>query len=175
MQKILSGREKLILFATVGIIIFSVLFNFVIEPFFAKNDSLNKEINITRRKFRKYVQLLSQKDYIQNKYNRFSQNLKRPEAGGDIFVSALTNIEDIAKASGIRIIDIRPQTQKGQAAFKEIIVELKTEGNMEGYLKFLYNIDNSLSLLRIKKFQLSSKANSPALEGNLSISQISLD
>jgi len=175
MLRVLSKREKLILFAVLGLLIFSIIFNFVIEPFLVKNENLNQEINAAKRKLRKYVYLLSQKDYIQSKYSKFSQNLKRPEEGRDIFVNALTAIEGIANVSNIRIIDIRPQNQKSQEADKEILIELKTEGRTEGYLQFLYNIENSLSLLRIKKFQLNSKANTKNLEGSFSISQPSLD
>ena len=176
MQKILSKREKLIVFSTIGIIIFSIAFNIFIEPFLAKNDSLNKEIHINRLKLKKYLQLLNQKEYIQNKYDKFSKALIRPEAGADVFVNALSTIEDIAKSSNIRIIDIRPQVQqKGQDLYKEIIVEMRAEGEVSSYLQFLYNIENSLSLLRIRRLQLSSKPNVSLLEGNFVISQVSLE
>lgn len=175
MQKILSKREKLILFATVGVIVFGVIYNFIIEPFLSKDESLNREINLNKSKLKKYAYLLSRKDDIRSKYNRLSQNLKRSEAGEDAFVNALTAIEEIAKASNVRLLDIRPQSQRSQEIDKEILIELRTEGSVENYLRFLYNLENSLSLLWVKKFQLNSKANTQNLGGNFSISQPSLN
>ena len=58
--------------------------------------------------------------------------------------------------------------------YKEILIDLRTEGTQEGYLKFFYNIENSLALLRIKKFRLTAKTNTQTLEGSFSISQLSL-
>jgi hypothetical protein len=173
MQKILAKREKIILYVTVGIIMFSIIFNLFIEPNLSRNENLNKEINIARLKLNKYLKLLSQKEYIQDKYNKFSASLNLSGSGEDTFVGALSEIESLAKASNIRILDVRPQSQKILDLYKENLVELRTEGQIEGYLKFIYNMENSLSLLKIKRFQLNAKPNTAALEGNFSISQLS--
>lgn len=174
MQKILAKREKIILSITVGVIIFSIVFNFLIAPALKKAETLNKEINIIRIKLKKYMRLLSQKDYIQQKYNKFTAGLNLSSASKDTTVSVLSVLEALAKDANIRIIDIRPQTIKNLDLYKEIIVDLRAEGSIEGYLKFIYNIENSLSLLRIKKFQLTAKPTTQALEGSFSISQLSL-
>lgn len=169
MLKILNKREKIILYATLGVVIFAVGFNFFIAPILAKNDYLNKEIALARAKLRKYRWLLSQKDYIQGKYNKFSSTLSVQK---DTLTSALSEVENLAQDANIRIIDIRPQTSRGSGSYQEMLIDLRTEGAMEGYLKFIYNLENSLSLLRIKRFQLSAKPNTAALEGSLSISKI---
>ena len=175
MHKILSPREKLILSVTLIIVVFSIGFNFIIEPVLSKNTSLNKEISITRSRLKKYMRLLSQKDYIQNKYNKFSEILLRTNIGKDTSVNVLSEIENLAKESKIQILDIRPETPKIADLYKESLIELRTEGEMESYLKFLYTIENSTSLFTIKSFQLNAKPNSQVLEGNFSISQTSLD
>ncbi len=172
MLKILNKRERIILYATLGVAIFAVGFNFFIAPILAKNDYLNKEIALARAKLRKYRWLLSQKDYIQGKYNKFSSALKISGEQQDSLTSALSEVENLAKDANIRIIDIRPQTSRGSGLYQEMLIDLRTEGAMEGYLKFIYNLENSLSLLRIKRFQLSAKPNTAALEGSFSISKI---
>lgn len=167
--------EKIILYLTISVIVFSIGFNFLIAPVLTKNENLNKEINITKVKLKKYLQLLSQKDYIQNKYNKLSVYLKDSTAEKDTLVGALSELENLAKASGVRIIDIRPQSSsKGPDLYKEILIGLKTEGAMEGYLKFIYNLENSPSLLKIKRFQLNAKPNIQVLEGSFSISKLSV-
>jgi NhaP-type Na+/H+ or K+/H+ antiporter len=175
MQRILTKREKIILYITIGVIIFSIIFNFLILPVLTKIGLLNKEINLTQTRLKKYTQLLSQKDYIQSKYNKFISRVGVSGRRQDTLVDALSELENLAKEANIRIIDIRPQTPGNINLYKEIIIDLRTEGTMEGYLKFIYNIENSLLLLRIKRFQLNAKPATEALEGSFSISQISVE
>jgi len=176
MQKIITNREKIILYLTIGVIIFGIGFTFLLTPILNEYAKLDKEINITRARFRKYQLLLSQKEYIQKKYDQFASGANLSGTGKDSLVNVLTELEDLAKEADIRIIDIRPQGPAGAATlYKEVVVDLRTEGAIEGYLKFIYRIENSLSLLRIKRFQLAARPNSPALEGVFSISQVSLE
>lgn len=174
MIKILTKRERIILFITVSVIIFAISFNFVITPVLTKNNNLNKEINLTWAKLKKYLWLLSQKDYIQAKFSKFSS---LPEVSGeqeDVLVGILSGLENLAKNASIKIIDVRPQISRDLELHREIIVDLRTEGTIEGYLKFLYNIENYPSLFKIKRFQLNAKHNNLVLEGSFSISQTSL-
>ncbi len=174
MLKVLSKREKIILYVTVAVAVSSVVINFLNGSFWQKNIVLNREIAITRQKLKKSLRLLSQKEAIQNRYNRvaLSPDLSMPQ--GDVFVATLSELEKMAQDAGVRIVDIRPQdVSKGGGLYKEIAVDLRAEGDIEGYFKFIYNLENSLSLLRVRRFQLSSKANSKSLEGSFSISSIS--
>lgn len=175
MQRILTKREKLILYTTVGVIVFSIAFNLLLAPIIKKNEDLNKKIKLAFTKLKKYTRLVSQKESIQAKFNEFSSTFGIPKEEEDSVVSALSNLENLAKNANIHIIDIRPQAPRTTGAHKEIVIDLRTEGTMEGYLKFIYGIEHSLSALTIKRFQLSAKPNTAALEGTFSISQPSLD
>lgn len=174
MQKVLSAREKGILYFTISIVAFSIVFNFLIAPLLKKNDTLNREIELTRMKLKKYLGLLGQKENIQNKYSKLAQELDFSYLNENNIVTTLSKLEDLAKNANIRIIDIRPQgAAGGSLPYKALTIDLRTEGEMEGYLKFIYNLENSLLLLKIKRFQLSSKSNAQSLEGSFTISQIS--
>lgn len=174
MLKILNKRERIILYTTIGVIFFSIGFNFLVAPILVKNENLNKEINITRAKLGKYMLLLSQKKYIQEKYSKFSEPLRASSLKEETPVNILSELENLAQTSNIRIIDIRPQTQRSAALYSEVIIDLRAEGTMEGFLKFIYNLENSLSLLRIKRMQINAKINTSTLEGSFSISKPSV-
>ena len=174
MQRVLNKREKIFVFLTLGAIIFSVLFYFFIDPTLSRNSKLNQEISFTRSKFKKYVQLLSQKDYIRDRYSKVSLSRGTPELSKDTLNNTLAEIENLAKLANIRIVDIRPQNSS-ETTYKEVLLGLRTEGTMEGYMKFNYSIENSLFLLKIKRFQLNVKSNSADLEGVFTISQPSLE
>ena len=168
MHNVLKKREKVILYLTIGIIFFSIAFNFIIAPVLSKYDTFNKEINLNKIRLKKYLTLLSQKDEIQNKYGRFSSNLELATGTKDTFVVAMATLENLAKGASVRIIDIRPQAAaKGGA----VIIELRTEGKIEGYTKFIYDLETSLLLLKVKRLQLTAKPNMALLEGVFTVSQ----
>jgi Tfp pilus assembly protein PilO len=173
-KRFLTKREKIIFYLTIAIVTFSVVFNFFLAPLLSKISTLNREIRTTRAKFRKYSWLLAQKDQLHDKYNQLALQFRLPQVGSDALVGVLSELENLARDANIRLVDIRPQGEGKRDLSKGILVDLRTEGTMEGYLKFIYGIENSLLLLQIKKVQLSAKVNSPTLEGSFSISQLSL-
>jgi hypothetical protein len=177
MIKLLQKREKIILYLTLGVILFSLIFNFIILPVMGRYTNLNKEISIASAKLRKYTYLLGQKNEIEKKYaDKFKSFSVPSEMRQDSLVAALSELENLAKNADIRIIDLRPQqgVKPGRGPYKEIMIDMRAEGSMDAYLKFIYDIENSLWILRIKKFQLLTKGNSTLLEGIFTISQVSL-
>lgn len=172
MQKVLTKRERLILYTTIGLIAFSMVFNFLISPLLKKNGDLNRQILVTHLKLAKYLSLLSQKDAIKAKYSKFSSTLRMPERKEDAVVTVLSEVERLADSSGVRITDVRPQPSRNSAQYKEVSIDLRTEADMGDYIKFIYAIDNSLLSLSIKKLQINSRPNSQYLEGLFSIRQL---
>jgi len=170
MIKVLTKRERLIFYITAGVLVFALIFNFFLAPLLLKNNELNRAIHYQRAKIKKYLWLLSQKEAILAQNKDILQAMIPAEGQEDALVSSLSELEALAKNAGIRIVDIRPQ-QKSSG--KEILIEARTEGDMDSYLKFIYNLENPLSLLRIKKIQLTAKPNASTLEGTFSISQLS--
>jgi len=174
MLKILSKRERVILFATIGVIVFAIILNFLILPLLARNDNLNKRIELTRKKLTKFMWLLSQRENIKGKYGNFSSTFSPSNQQEDVLVRVLSELENLAKAADVKIIDIRPQvTSSSSGTYKEILIDLRTEGIIDGYLKFIYELEKSLLLLKVNKLQLATKPNTSILEGSFSISQLS--
>ena len=169
MQKILTGREKTIFYLTAGVIVFALVFNFLLMPLFGKLGRLNREIALTRMKLVKYSWLLSQKDALMAKYvvGGSSGNTSGQD---DPLLSGLSTIEGLAQQSNIRIIDIRPDMQVGSSGqHKEALIELRAEGEAKGFFAFIYKLENNLSLLKIKKFQMSLRPGNQALEGSFPV------
>jgi len=169
MQRLFSKREKIIFYLAAGVIILSIIFNFLLEPVFTKNEKLNKEINFTKSRLIKYSRLLSQKEKIQSR-----SGISSSKPNQDRLMNVLSELENLAKGANVRIIDIRPQASRGANVYKEILVDLRTEGTMENYLKFIYEIENSFLLLKINRFQLTALPGSALLEGTFSLSQLSV-
>lgn len=173
MKRILNAREKIIFFATIGLIIFSLAFNFLAAPVLKKNDDLNKQIEFSQAKLKKYLWLLSQKEEILKRAGSSSIGQKTPQQQSDTVVSLLSELEDLAKIANIHIIDIRPEQIQGTRSNKKALIDLRAEGQMEGFLRYIYDLGNSFSTLKIEKLQISSKQNAEFLEGYFVISSLS--
>ena len=171
MQRLLNPREKVILFITFSVVIFGLVLNFLILPVAKKNNALDSQIFVKREKLEKYLLLLKHSRDIQDKYKTLSAGKALLAQDKDSLVDTLSEIEAVAKQAGIRIIDIRPTELKQK---KEISVDFRAEATIEAYIQFIYNIENSLSLLRIKKFQLNAKPNTSTLEGSFSVSRLQI-
>lgn len=171
MQKFISKKEKAFLYLALGLFVFAICLNFIVIPFLKQNEALNQEIYVNRAKLNKYTGLLRNKVNIQDRYNNFFGRLAGKIVKLNKTDSILSNLDSLAKSADIRIIDMRPQ---GASKSKELIIDLKTEGEIENYLKFLYNFEYSLPLLRIKKFQLNAKPNTQFLEGSFTTSMSSI-
>ncbi|MBN1913619.1 MAG: hypothetical protein JW788_04390 [Candidatus Omnitrophica bacterium] len=172
MQKVLSAREKMILMFTAAALALSLIFNSVLMPAFKKHDSLNKEIALVNARLNKYARLLAQKDSLKHQEDKLSAEglsfLEKPT-----IVKTLALLENMAKKSAIHILDIRPQAPRSSGSYQEISVDLKAEATLEDYLKFIYDLENSPLLLKIKKLQLTAKPNKQLLDSSFSISQAS--
>ncbi len=171
MLKILNKREKVILGLTGGVIAFSVIFNFFIAPILSRNEELGGEIRVARARLKKSLLLLKDKDYIKNRYAKFSTVDNISGRTWDTSVGVLSELAHLANGADIRIIETRPEASKKTGFYKEVLIDLRAEGTVENYLKFIYAVEHSPYLLQIKKLQLTAKPNIQALDGSFSISQ----
>jgi len=168
---LLSKRETVILSITIGVVLFSVFLNTALMPVLRSNDLLDKKIMAAKAKLIKYRRIISQKEKITGEYSKFFSGSLIQGKQEDASVAALYALENLAKEAQIRIIEIRPRGASEEAAVeKSTLFFIRAEGPMEGYLRFVYELENPFSLIRIKSFQLSAKTNTQSLEGNLVVS-----
>jgi hypothetical protein len=173
MKRLLSKREKVVLWATILIVGSSILFSTALDPLFSKNADLNRQISSTKRKLQKYLWLLKQKDALDKGFSGSPHLINFFTTEQDNVIDALAVLEDLATESGIKILDLRPNfSNKTKTSSVVSSIELRSEGTIEGVLKFVYLLENSASALKIKKMQISSKSNSSYLEARFTIAQI---
>ncbi len=166
-MRVFSKRETVVLFVTVGVVFFAVFFNTALAPVLRKNDLLDRKIVLSKRKLANYRLLLSRQEKIRNEYRKFFSGAWGQGKTGDTAVAALYLLENLAKEARVSIIEIRPRggSEDGFSE-KNTLFFLRTEGALEGYVRFIYELENPLSLIRIRSFQLNARPNSQALEGS---------
>lgn len=173
----LLKKERVFLLVVALALVFVSALRFFYVPVFLKNQALGREINTLGSRVCTYTRLISQKDRIRAEFAKASPVPDSPAAERpDTLMAVLSELEKLAKNSDIRIIDIRPQQQQNTSqGNRQLAVDLRTEGVMEGYLRFIYATENSALLLKIKRLQLNLKTATPLLEGQFSIIQFPVE
>jgi len=158
---------KLLFFLFICISFFALF----LTPFFQRNNLLNNNILQKKKILIRYKQLLDKKEEINQAYSQFFSS-EPMQQGLDPLISALKELEGIAKKSGIKIIDIRQQATEAKGKYPQGLIEIMSEGRKEDYVKFIYELGDSCFLFGIKNFNLEAKENSPLLQGRFLISCI---
>jgi len=164
----LSDREKVILIFTCGLFVLVVIINLFLVPVLRRNDAMNRELALVRHRLAKNAALLERKDSLTVNYRKFFAGYDSP---ADTPVQVLSMIEKMALDSGSRIIDIRPQGAKSAKSGRETQIDLRIETDMQACLKFLYAMERSSAVLKVRRMQLSAKPGS-ALEASMTIAQL---
>ncbi|MCM8787282.1 MAG: hypothetical protein NC935_04425 [Candidatus Omnitrophica bacterium] len=173
--KNLSKRERTFLYIAVVIVGFSIADRLIVGPVFSKIFALNDEIKKTELSIKNNLRILAQKDKIlaeSSKYNLFLTSSKTDEEEIALF---LKETENIANKASIYLVDLKPTTSSQEGLMTKYFVNLNCEGQMEQILDFMYQIENSNSLMAIERYQISQKAKgSSVANANFVISKIKL-
>jgi len=85
----------------------------------------------------------------------------------------LDELEKLASSSSVRITNIKPRQSRESGYYKKYVVEVESEGNISGFSKFLYGIQNSRQFLDVEKLSLTTKgASSDLLKGQMVVVRI---
>ena len=168
-MRTITSREKKAFFITASLVFIFLVNIFFLEPLMAKNDKLNAELHVSKTKLTKYLALIKRKDFLQAKYPQFYSDFMTLEKAGQGATDIFMELDGLAKGAHLVISDIRPESSGEKRTGKAKAVEVRTEGTIEAHVKFLYDFENSLSLLRIKRFALNVRPHTQSLEGRFSV------
>jgi Tfp pilus assembly protein PilO len=85
----------------------------------------------------------------------------------------LKELESLASKSSVYLVDMKPGGIKESGSSKRILINLNCEAQMEQLVDFMYNMENSSSLISIEKYQLTPKAKeSSVAKCNISVYKV---
>ena len=154
----LSKKDKIIFYITVFVVSLLILDRAIISPVFFKIQSLNKKILDKQSEIKKNLRILAQKDRILAQGAKYSSFLGNSQASDDEQVTlVLKELESLASKSSVYLVDMKPAGVKISGSSKRILVNLNCEAQMEQLVDFMYNMENSSSLISIERYQLTPK------------------
>ena len=154
----LSIREKWLLYAGIAVILGIAIYIIAVEPIWTEWQDLNRNIFAKERKLLKNVKILAQKDRITSLYNKYASSIKMKGSVEEETAVILREIENIARSTNINITDIKPHRVKNMDFYKEYYIELEAEGNVANLAKFIYELQSSDQILKVRHLRINPKA-----------------
>ncbi len=155
----ISKREKYLFIFTIVIIAGVVICNFMLGPLFEKWTSLDDEIIAKKAAIKKGLRLLEKRDAIVKKYNFYAKTPRN-------ISNLLSYIEKKAILFDIKTSNIKPWPVIQKDLYKEYVVELQVQGNVDRINAFASELLKSPLFISIKRFDIKT------LEENVPISEV---
>lgn len=154
----LSKREKAVLYGAVIAVFLTIVDRLIIAPISSKMTSLDKAIQEEESRIKTNLHILAQKDKIVANSAKYSSFLTNSKSEEEEITFLLKEIETMSNDASVYLIDLKPMESKSEDLSKKYSVNLNCEGQMEQIIKFMYNIENSKSLLAIERYQITPKS-----------------
>lgn len=171
--KNLSQRERHAFYIAVIVIIGVLSYIIVIEPIWKKWQDLNDSITNRESQLLKNLKILAQRDIIAELYNKYAENIKMKGSVEEETATILREIENIARISNTYITDIKPQRVQDMEFYKEYYIELEAEGDVSNIAKFIYDLQNSEQILKVRYLRLNPRDDTgDVLKGYMIVTKI---
>ena len=118
--------------------------------------------------------MLSAKSSLEANYSKFAKYVRSDKGEEEAAAELLTYLESLSRNDSCLVINIKPIGIKDLGAYKEVLIDLSSEGSLQQFTKFLYDVENAKNMiLKVRHFVLTSKAGQEgALKGAFLISKI---
>jgi len=147
----LAKREKYLVTLAVIVIIFAVVIQFAVMPFFEKRERYRNNVTVKEKQLQEIAVLRQEYLLLQQDSDILAQRLANRAKNFTLF----SFLEKAAGEAGVKgnIKSMKPSASTGKGPFKESLVEMKLEritlGQMVGYLKLIESPKNLVSIKRI--------------------------
>lgn len=169
----LSNREKTLFLIIIIMIGAALLYGFVAEPIFMRWKNLDDRIKSKLAYMAKSRRLLNRYKTLEEEYINLPSPGDAMESEEREIAKTLAAIENISNSSSCRIQNVKPRASRKIGSYRAIAFEVTAEGTIGEFSRFLYEIETSKEMLRIKHFTVTSKSGYPGtLKGIFLISKI---
>jgi len=169
-----SKKEKLILFVACVCVVLALVDRMVVAPIISKLDSLKGQIRQKEEAVKRNLHIVSQKERIGHEVRKFASYFSDFDSEEENVTIFLKELEVLANKSSLSIVDMKPAgIKEDDNKVKKCVVTLSGEGQMEQIMDFMYNVENSNSLLTVERYQISPKSKETSVaQCSMTISKI---
>jgi hypothetical protein len=171
--KNMNKRERTIAIVAISFVLGAILYSLIIDPVFRAWQVLNDNMAAKTVMLKKDLAMLSSRKSLETNYAKFSKYVISGKSEEETVSEALAYLENLSRTDSCTLLNIKPIGTKDYGAYKELMIELSSEGSISQFSKFLYDIENTKNMiLKVRHFVITSKAGQEgALKGSLLIAK----
>lgn len=150
----LSKKERLGAYLAFLFLIFAFLDRVVISPISFKLNSINSEIKILEKAIRVNLEILAEKDQIQNQLQKYLTFTEKRHSDEEEMAFMLSEVEFSAGRANITLTNVKPQPPIQIAFYRKYQADIEAIGPTHNLLDFLYRLRSSKQLLKMERLKL---------------------
>jgi len=169
----LSKRERYLLYITVVVLV-SILFGKAgVSPIMQRLSKLNREIFVQEKKLEKSLRVLAREELIRSEYKKYIQFVRQSRSDEEQTSELLSEIEKLADKTSISLSNIKPGKIEKVGRYRKYVVRIEAESEIGHLASFIYQLEESPELLRIRNFHLTPrKKASSILKARMTITEL---
>ncbi|MGD0092942.1 MAG: type 4a pilus biogenesis protein PilO [Planctomycetota bacterium] len=152
----LSRREKLLVFATLGVLVFLLGDYYALTPLLERQDVLQAQREQVLAELGRAQKLMAERKQLTPRWNSLlSSGMKSEpsEAEGQL----LHALRDWARETGFALSSLKPERPESKEQLKEVNIQATGTGTLDGIAKFLWKMHSAAFPLKVLEFQLVSR------------------
>ncbi len=158
----LSKRERMILYASVIIVVLGSMDRLVYQPIMNLFIEVDQEIISQENQLRKNMRFLAARETISNRYSAYAAYAVTTGSDEEEVAGLLNEVEGVARKSGLALLNMKPNPAFTTEFGKQYPVEVEVETQMKELIKFIHGLQSSKYILRVQKLRLVPKGKSKA-------------
>lgn len=169
----LSKRERYIFYISAIILTVVFLDRVVVRQIVGKLNRLNSETFLQERKLQKSLYILLREKMIAKEYEEYTKHVKQTYSDEEEKARLLSEIEKLARESSVFVANIKSGLAENAKAYKVYTVEIEIESKIDYIIDFIYQLEKSPRLFRVRDFHLIPKENkSEVLKDRMTITEV---
>jgi len=153
----LSKRERVVLYASVIIVVLGSMDRLVYQPIMNLFNELEQEIRSQENQLSKNMRFLAAREAISNRYSAYAAYAVTTGSDEEEVAGLLNEVEGVARKAGLALLNMKPKPAITTVFGKQYPVEVEVETEMTKLIKFIYGLRNSKYILGVKKLRLVPK------------------
>jgi len=153
----LNKQEKYLLYASVTVLSLVFFDKVIFSPIMGVLNGLNKKISAHEKELKNSLLVLNKEEFITNNYSEKTGSLGKISSNEEEIADMSSTIERLARKTSVLIQNIKPLSVEEQDLYFKYKIEIEAEADMSKLIDFIYQLEKSPKLYRVKKLSLTSK------------------
>ncbi len=153
----LSPRQRTWLYVTVAIVGLGFVERFVYAPVGGRLEELDQEILVKENQLKKNLTNLAAREGVLKAYAPYTAYASPKASDEEAIGGLLKEIEELARKSGLALVNVRPKPATKIDVGKRYPVEVELETDMGPLIRFIHGLHGSKYPLRVNQMRLDSK------------------